>query len=422
MAYGDQTEFKAGTKETIAKRANFRCIVPDCVTPTQGPGASPDQTASTGTACHIFSAAKNGPRGQGGLTPEELRSASNGVWACATHGRLIDTNEGAAFPASLLLSWKELQEERLRSERGGHQSTKGWIHRITVQKSVLFKPESGFHLGKATLLTGPALGKSAVLEWVAATLGDDLPSRWIQNGQKNIITVEVFFPTPLTFKILIESGGPKYFCNDLPGPEARNGIQIVHVREDVIRTLQKSMRDENRLEDHDLLAKALRIRSAEVRNLIPEIESNGTSWGKYLDFYDEPKLLFEDKEGEEHYSSTQTEVILRHGGIRGITFSGLSGSERMKVLLEFATALARARARHQPTLLLLDNQLSSFDDGNLKAMSEHLQLQPFQTIATRTDRLGDPDDPIWQEWACYEVRASSDAAEIIHRHQTPSHN
>ena len=86
---------------------------------TQPPGALPDQVASVGIAAHIWSAAENGPRGQGGHDQAFLSSAESGIWLCATHAREVDTNEGAAYPASLLVRWKELQEARILRERGG---------------------------------------------------------------------------------------------------------------------------------------------------------------------------------------------------------------------------------------------------------------------------------------------------------------
>lgn len=96
------SNFSPAVRSIIARRAGFRCIVPGCSTPTVGPGAKSNDVALTGTACHIYSAAPKGPRGQGGLSPAQLAAPENGVWACATHGRLIDTNKGDRYPTSTL--------------------------------------------------------------------------------------------------------------------------------------------------------------------------------------------------------------------------------------------------------------------------------------------------------------------------------
>jgi len=81
--------------------AGFKCSVPFCRKGTVGPGATPDASAKTGTACHIYSAFENGPRGSGGLSREERQSIENAIWCCASHGRLIDTNQGGS-PAQAL--------------------------------------------------------------------------------------------------------------------------------------------------------------------------------------------------------------------------------------------------------------------------------------------------------------------------------
>jgi hypothetical protein len=82
----ERENFPATVKEVIAVRAGYRCTFPECDNVTIGPGSAPGQIASVGVACHIYSASPNGPRGQGGLSPDQLKSAENGFWACSNHG------------------------------------------------------------------------------------------------------------------------------------------------------------------------------------------------------------------------------------------------------------------------------------------------------------------------------------------------
>ena len=149
---------------------------------TIGPGAKPDQVATTGTASHIFSAAPDGPRGQGGLTEEQLESAMNGIWLCNTHGRLIDANEGNAYPASYLISIRNLHEAWVAREQGSIGAPFGWVQEMEVVRSELFRDNSMIRFGKVTVVLGMNnSGKSALCEWI---LGASSPSalwRWLRH-------------------------------------------------------------------------------------------------------------------------------------------------------------------------------------------------------------------------------------------------
>ncbi len=88
-------DFSDRTKRIIAARAGYRCSFPGCRKPTVGPGGRPEEFISTGVAAHIFSAAPGGPRGQGGLTTQDLVRPENGIWLCENHARLVDANRGS---------------------------------------------------------------------------------------------------------------------------------------------------------------------------------------------------------------------------------------------------------------------------------------------------------------------------------------
>ena len=111
-------EFSRKVRRTVAARSGFRCSFPDCRRVTIGPGPGTEVT-TTGVASHIFSAAPGGPRGQGGLSKEDLSSLLNAIWLCATHADVVDKNRGAQYPPSLLLSFKDAHEARIVREQGG---------------------------------------------------------------------------------------------------------------------------------------------------------------------------------------------------------------------------------------------------------------------------------------------------------------
>lgn len=105
-------DFSEPTKKTIAARAGYRCCYLGCGIATIGPNdESSTSVSSIGMACHISAAApgKNSKRYDPSLTPEERAHADNGLWACYTHGKLIDTDE-ERFSTAILQKWKAIGE------------------------------------------------------------------------------------------------------------------------------------------------------------------------------------------------------------------------------------------------------------------------------------------------------------------------
>ncbi len=129
------SEFTEKTKRTLASRAGYTCSVPECNKRTIGPGSEDHEISSDGCACHIYSAKPKGPRGSGGLSDDQLKDISNGIWCCRNHGTLIDTNQGNAFPASLLKSWKLLHEERIKFTNKSPYINCGFARNITISDS-----------------------------------------------------------------------------------------------------------------------------------------------------------------------------------------------------------------------------------------------------------------------------------------------
>src|ERR1700694_2093725 len=106
-------EFDEDTKKIIAKRAAYRCSFPSCDRVTIGPGKAFDEVMLVGEAAHIYSASRKGPRGQGDLTSQQLRSPQNGIWFCRVHSRIPDLNNGRDYRPSTLHSYKALHESKV---------------------------------------------------------------------------------------------------------------------------------------------------------------------------------------------------------------------------------------------------------------------------------------------------------------------
>lgn len=108
-------DFVRATKDLLAKRVAYRCSNPGCRQQTTGPHEDPDKAVNVGVAAHITGASPGGPRYDPGLSPEQRRSAENGIWLCQTCGKLVD-NDQARYSRLALRGWKSIAESMARGE------------------------------------------------------------------------------------------------------------------------------------------------------------------------------------------------------------------------------------------------------------------------------------------------------------------
>ena len=158
--------FVKPTRLKLAQRAAYRCAFPGCNRLTIGPGAKADDIEDTGFAAHIYAASEYGPRGQGILTPDQLKAITNGIWMCGHHASLIDKNTGVRYPVAVLKSWKALHEYRIVHEHSGRSAAFGFVRAMTLLASPRFQA-STIEFGKTTFLVGAnESGKTALIEWL----------------------------------------------------------------------------------------------------------------------------------------------------------------------------------------------------------------------------------------------------------------
>ena len=123
-------EFTQSIKDSLAKRAGYRCSFTGCRRATVGPSNEGEQSSSNiGMACHIAAASggRNARRYDATMTVEERGSISNGIWLCYLHGKLIDTDEDR-FTVSQLKKMKEVAEIRAQRElESTNQDTFGYF-------------------------------------------------------------------------------------------------------------------------------------------------------------------------------------------------------------------------------------------------------------------------------------------------------
>lgn len=102
-------DFSQKVKDLLGNQVGWRCSNPDCRKPTRGANDNPQKITNTGVAAHICAAASGGPRYDSEMSPEERKSAENGIWLCQSCSKLID-DDVIRYSVGLLQIWKENAE------------------------------------------------------------------------------------------------------------------------------------------------------------------------------------------------------------------------------------------------------------------------------------------------------------------------
>ena len=102
-------DFDEETKDILARRVGFRCSNPKCRKLTSGPQTVPAKAINIGVAAHIAAASNGGKRYDPNQSPEQRKSAENGIWLCQSCSKLIDSDE-KRYTVELLQEWKSKAE------------------------------------------------------------------------------------------------------------------------------------------------------------------------------------------------------------------------------------------------------------------------------------------------------------------------
>jgi hypothetical protein len=163
-------EFSQGTKDLLAKRAGYMCAFPGCRRLTVGP--SEDRATATtmvGVAAHITAAAPGGPRYDAPLSREERKSERNGLWACQTHGKLIDDNASVHTVEELRRFKKQHEDWVFARVSNADSHLKDGISRIRLTEVGPFAERVDVKLGRHNVVYGSnGAGKSTLCEAIAA--------------------------------------------------------------------------------------------------------------------------------------------------------------------------------------------------------------------------------------------------------------
>jgi len=144
-------DFTQKTKDTVAKRAGYRCSNPDCRVATVGPNTEiDDKSTNIGEAAHIYGARPNSKRFNKEMTDNARAEITNAIWLCGNCHKKIDTDE-KLYTSETLFRWREVHEEYTLSELGNQT---GKI-RLDEQNEML-EPFKGYpHIVKRIVIDKP---------------------------------------------------------------------------------------------------------------------------------------------------------------------------------------------------------------------------------------------------------------------------
>lgn len=379
-------EFSPDTKRIIAGRAGYRCSYPGCDRTTIGPSDKPEKTDSTGMACHIWSAADVGPRGTGGLSIDDRKKSTNGIWCCYTHGKLIDNNDGVNYPASVLLQWKHMQESRIDHEHRGIAVPFGWLSRADFRQSPLFVRNTSIHFGKVNLFVGPnGTGKTAICQLIAAA-GGDLRHlwRWKRTDEGSDIwdfDLHYACPEPHVFRGQIGNEQISFSIDEVAAADINHGLRFVY--------LDGEGFSYEAMDDVDFVANFCGVHRERVIQAIRHLRTISIPPLNSISISDQP---IHEEEGFSEEQLLDLNHKLKLLGLRSRQkisasignhnvewgFGRLGSREQSIVLTSIGIGLASLLSRHAPTVLITDIGGRFLPDDWLSNYTRELSRDIFQ--------------------------------------------
>lgn len=112
-------DFKLSTIKKLRDRVAHRCSNPSCRVATSAP-QDEEGVTNVGKAAHICAASPGGARFDAGMTSNERKAFSNGIWLCAIHADEIDRDVNT-YTVEWLKGWKKQAEAAAKAELGRRQ-------------------------------------------------------------------------------------------------------------------------------------------------------------------------------------------------------------------------------------------------------------------------------------------------------------
>ncbi|MGO4712136.1 hypothetical protein [Bradyrhizobium sp. 2TAF24] len=244
----------------------------------------------------------------------------------------------------------------------------GWIQTITISRSPRFETRSSFELSKITIIDGnEAVGKTSLFEWICEAAGGRQAERW--KGEEIRLDVRYSSPIPHRFEYSSNANGRDYRIDDVTFHLAPRDFQVVHVREEAVKARELP-------DDLLRIAGELGVDISVIRGLATEIIRNGSGYLSAIRFADRAQ----DPDSDESDPADCELLVTRTAAGFEQTYLSLSRSESFRIIVEFAAALARERARTSPTLLMIDGGGWNLSDGSWGEIIKLLLAQPYQSM------------------------------------------
>lgn len=385
-------EFRAPVKKIIASRAGYRCSFPGCHKTLIGPGYKNDEFITIGEYSHIFSAVENGPRTDGGLSPEELAKPENGIYLCRVHHQIIDTkSQENKYTSDLLTLYKNRHEFQISGELGEYLYPLNWINKFKIE-GTFFGEELTLNLGKVTFIYGSnGTGKSALIEIFHSIFTENVHSRWNKSDILFDAEIGLDNPTLSDFQVKIRGEELTYIVKDKEQPFIPFPFQVF--------TLNKEVK--TRKDDVGYVIEILGISRDSFFNFL---KTTSLQYGLFANEISVRNIRTSP------YIVDKIDVTLKDGFIR--PFGALSGTEKSRVIIDILISYVTELSKYKSVLLLIDwSNTLSFSDGSLKPYLEFLQssVAHFQTLFVSHRQRPDLD---WTGWVIAKLTRENKTTKI----------
>jgi hypothetical protein len=386
-------EFSKPVKRIIASRAGYRCGFPGCHKTLIGPGQKSDDFISIGECSHIFSAVKDGPRTDGGLSPEDLKKPENGIYLCRTHHQIVDTkSQDNKYTSDLLTRYKNRHEFQISGEIGEYMYPLNWINSFKIAGTI-FENELNLNLGKVTFIYGSnGVGKSALIEVFYSIFSQRVHPRWSRPNVNFKAEVGLDNPVISKFSVKINHNDITYIINEKEHPFVSFPFEVFTLKNDV-----------KPKKDHiGFIAETLGFGREDLINML---KTTSLKHGLFT------KEVVIRNVRKRPYVVDQLDVALESGFRR--TFGALSGTEKSRVILDILISYVTELSKYKSVLLLLDwEKTYSFSDGSLSPYLEYLQSSNahFQTLFVSHKERPKLD---WTGWVIAKLIDTDNCVQVI---------
>jgi energy-coupling factor transporter ATP-binding protein EcfA2 len=384
-------EFSKSTKQIIASRSGYRCSYPDCNKTLIGPGEKNDKFIMIGKHAHIFSAKPGGPRGDGGLSKEQIKRPENGIFLCANHHDIIDKKD-EFHHSGVLIRFKSRHEFLISAELGEYLYPLNWLNTVKITESSLFNSTIELNLGKLTHFYGDyGSGKTTLCELLFSCFQQKIVKRWID--KQNYFQFEVTIDNPVInkFNVEIKAGMLSYIVETARQSFVPYDYFVVFLKNKL----------KNKTDDISRIADCFNLE----RNFIKSILLNNTINGITTQNYVIKSIRENPYPVDELYVDVGNNIQQR--------FSSCSDSEEGRILMDIAISLASTISKYKSVLLIIDwINISALDTVAFNPYLDYL-LSPkarFQTIFVSPDKMDSLD---WNGWEIAQFRGRTPNTKII---------